>query len=105
MLFRSHGTYVWVMLWCAAALLAVKKYRYLAALMPFLLNILVCIVSPFNANTRYLLPVIYGAGFAVLMVISAVLQMKTGDREQQKDPQCRRKRVPKGLTARTAAGD
>lgn len=92
-MFFRHGTYVWVMLWCAAALLAIKKYRYLAALMPFLLNILVCIVSPFNANTRYLLPVIYGSGFAVLIVISAVLQIRKGDSEQQNpDASCGKSR-------------
>ena len=45
--------------------------RYAAALTPFLGNILVCIVSPYNANTRYLLPVIYGTGLSVMAVYSA----------------------------------
>ena len=55
-LFFRHGVYVFVTLWRAMILAAAGKYRYAAALTPFLGNILVCIVSPYNANTRYLLP-------------------------------------------------
>ena len=73
-LFFRHGVYVFVTLWCAMILLAAGKYRYAAALTPFLCNILVCIVSPYNANTRYLLPVIYGAGLSLMAVYSAFAQ-------------------------------
>ena len=75
-LFR-HGTYVWVVLWCACVLIAGKRYRALGALIPLLCTILVCVISPYNSNTRYLLPVIYGAGLCVLLVKA---EMEGGDK-------------------------
>lgn len=71
-LFFRHGVYTWLLLWCSMILLAAGRYRYLTALMPFLCNILVCVASPYNANTRYLLPVIYGAGLSLLTTFAAI---------------------------------
>lgn len=69
-LFFRHGAYVWLALWCAMVFAAAGKFRYFTAMMPLLGNILVCILSPYNANTRYLLPVIYGVGFCLLAVFA-----------------------------------
>lgn len=54
----SCGFYVWVIVLCGTSLILKKKYKYLLLVMPLILSIGVCLLSPVNADFRYLLPVV-----------------------------------------------
>lgn len=50
------GFYTWCVLFIAMALIAKKRYKLLVAVMPAVVNILVCLISPVNTCIRYAMP-------------------------------------------------
>ena len=82
-MFYRAGSYTWVLFWTAAILIILKKGKYLIPLLPLLGTVLVCIVSPYNANTRYLLPVIFGISFAAGIALKAVHEDVMQNREER----------------------
>lgn len=53
----SCGFHNWILTGCVVYLLAHKKYREILILIPSLLTVLVCLVSPVDSYVRYMLPV------------------------------------------------
>lgn len=54
----SCGFYVWSIILFSILLILRKKYKKLLLILPIILSIGVCLLSPVNADFRYLLPVI-----------------------------------------------
>jgi len=50
------GIYAWCVLFAAMYMIAKRRYRLLTAVVPPLVNILVCLVSPVNTCIRYAMP-------------------------------------------------
>lgn len=50
------GFYTWCVLFAAMYMIAKKRYRLLAVVVPPLVNILVCLISPVNTCIRYAMP-------------------------------------------------
>lgn len=64
----SCGFYSWIILPVAAILLIKKRYRLILALLPGIINIMVCFVSPVNPHVRYTLPTMAAAAVAVCLL-------------------------------------
>lgn len=55
-LFDYAGTYTWIYMLLIMQLIRYRKKKYIIALTPVILVILICIASPVNGTTRYMLP-------------------------------------------------
>ena len=56
-LLATSGFYSWLVLACAAFLLAKRKYLAMLPLIPGMINIFMCVASPMSASIRYELQV------------------------------------------------
>lgn len=64
----SCGFYSWIVLPIALILFIKKQYRLILALLPGVINILVCFVSPINPHVRYTLPTMAAAAVSVCLL-------------------------------------
>lgn len=64
--------YIWTGMFLCILLLATKKFKYLAVMVPTAVTALFCVLSPVNAYPRYFQPIIYAAVFSAGVALSAV---------------------------------
>lgn len=75
--------YMWTCMFMCIVLLAAKKYKYLAVMVPTAVTALFCILSPVNAHSRYFLPIVYATLFSVGMTLYACKNDKDVQEEKQ----------------------
>lgn len=81
--FLMNGTfYMWTCMFMCIVLLAAKKYKYLAVMVPTAVTALFCILSPVNAHSRYFLPIVYATLFSVGMTLYACRSDKNTQEEK-----------------------
>ncbi len=68
----------WIILLIICYLLYIKKYKEIVFILPSLVTVLVCLISPVNAYFRYSLPNI----FAIPLIISIFLDIISKDKEE-----------------------
>lgn len=71
-IFDYAGIYTWIYFICFIVLLRKHKYRELTSLFAPIVVILVCLVSPVNGTSRYMLPAMIGMPLFVAYVRSLV---------------------------------
>lgn len=62
-LLMNPAFYVWVILFCIAYILRSKQSEMLVSIIPMMIVIMVCLMSPVNGYLRYMLPVIISTPF------------------------------------------
>lgn len=72
------GLYTWILIALTLLLIYFRKYRELAILVPLYVIVLVCIASPVNAYTRYILPVMISMPFVLTWLIDIIKNEKKG---------------------------
>lgn len=71
--FENAGFVSWMTILLAAVLIGSKKKKYLLALSPLLVALLVCIAAPtFNYQMRYIMPVMFCVPFYIPMLVQSM---------------------------------
>lgn len=78
----SCGFHNYILIACTVFLLAHKKYREMLVLVPSILTVLVCLVSPVDAYIRYMLPVMAAMPVNIAWCRYATLRVKATEKEQ-----------------------
>lgn len=77
----SCGFYTWIIIIVVAVILIKKRYCLILPVLPGVINILVCSVSPVNPHIRYTMPTMAAAVAAICMLCYAI--MYTSEKEKQ----------------------
>ncbi len=78
----SCGFHNYILIACIVFLLANKRYRDMLILVPSILTVLVCLVSPVDAYIRYMLPVMAAMPVNIAWCYYAVAKAKAGEKEE-----------------------
>ena len=77
--YTNMGLNTWVILGILTYLIYKKKYKYIVYIMPCIITLLVCCVSPVNAYFRYLIPNIFG----LPLIISIFFDIMNNSKEEE----------------------
>ena len=78
----SCGFHNYILIACAVFLLAQKRYREMLVLVPSILTMLVCLVSPVDAYIRYMLPVMAAMPVNIAWCHYAAMKVKADEKEE-----------------------
>ncbi len=78
----SCGFHNYILIACAVFLLAQKRYREMLVLVPSILTMLVCLVSPVDAYIRYMLPVMAAMPVNIAWCHYAARKVKADEKEE-----------------------
>lgn len=78
-LISNIGFNTWVLLFVIFSLLIKKKYKYILALLPMILSLLICFVSPVNTYFRYTMPYIFSMPLVIGMFIQILKESEVNE--------------------------
>ena len=78
----SCGFHNYILIACIVFLLAKKRYRELLVLVPSILTMLVCLVSPVDSYIRYTLPVMAAMPVNIAWCCYAVRKVKAAEKKE-----------------------